>query len=61
MAQSLLPAKTRNLGKRTAALLTHVMFGGPMAALLHETTGSWFPVFEVVIAMDLITGCWAWL
>jgi OFA family oxalate/formate antiporter-like MFS transporter len=31
------------------------IFGGPLAALLHEHTGSWIPVFAVVIAMDFIT------
>jgi MFS family permease len=31
------------------------VFGGPLAALLHEKTGSWIPVFEVVIALDFIT------
>jgi hypothetical protein len=31
------------------------VFGGPLAALLHESTGSWIPVFQLVIAMDLLT------
>ena len=35
------------------------MVGGPLAALLHETTGSWIPVFNVVIAMDLLTAALA--
>jgi hypothetical protein len=31
------------------------VLGGPLAALLHESTGSWIPVFQLVIAMDLLT------
>ena len=31
------------------------VLGGPLAALLHEGTGSWIPVFQVCIAMDLLT------
>ncbi len=29
--------------------------GGPLAALLHKSTGSWMPVFELVIAMNFAT------
>jgi oxalate/formate antiporter len=29
------------------------IFGGPLAAQLHELTGSWIPVFGVVIALDI--------
>ncbi|MDB5961281.1 MAG: putative transporter of the major facilitator superfamily [Massilia sp.] len=36
------------------------VFGGPLAALLHERTGSWIPVFYSVIAMDLITAVLAY-
>jgi oxalate/formate antiporter len=32
------------------------ILGGPMAALLHQNTGSWIPVFAVVIACDLLAG-----
>jgi cyanate permease len=32
------------------------ILGGPMAAQLHESTGSWIPVFAVVIACDLLAG-----
>jgi MFS transporter, OFA family, oxalate/formate antiporter len=32
------------------------VLGGPLAAQLHDTTGSWLPVFAVIIAMDLLTG-----
>jgi OFA family oxalate/formate antiporter-like MFS transporter len=31
------------------------IFGGPLAAKLHEQTGSWIPVFVVVISLDAIT------
>jgi len=31
------------------------IFGGPLAARLHEATGSWLPVFATVIALDLLT------
>jgi cyanate permease len=31
------------------------IFGGPLAAQLHQVTGSWIPVFAVVIGCDLLT------
>jgi hypothetical protein len=31
------------------------VLGGPVAALLHQSTGSWIPVFAVIIAMDFTT------
>ena len=37
------------------------VLGGPVAALLHETTGSWIPVFAVVISMDFLTALLAWI
>jgi MFS family permease len=37
------------------------VLGGPLAALLHEATGSWMPVFGAVIAMDLLTAALALL
>jgi OFA family oxalate/formate antiporter-like MFS transporter len=30
------------------------LFGGPLAALLHQQTGSWLPVFAAAIALDLL-------
>ena len=36
------------------------ILGGPLAALLHEQTGSWTPVFAVVIAMDVLTAVLAY-
>jgi MFS family permease len=32
------------------------VLGGPLAALLHDQTGSWLPVFGIVITMDVLTG-----
>jgi OFA family oxalate/formate antiporter-like MFS transporter len=31
------------------------IFGGPLAAKLHEATGSWIPVFILMITLDAIT------
>jgi oxalate/formate antiporter len=31
------------------------IFGGPLAAYLHDVTGSWLPVFAVVITLDVLT------
>jgi hypothetical protein len=46
---------TTNYGFLYMAQGVGSVFGGPLAAMLHESTGSWIPVFEVVIAMDFIT------
>lgn len=35
------------------------IFGGPVAALLHQYTESWYPVFAVAISFDLITAALA--
>jgi oxalate/formate antiporter len=35
------------------------IFGGPLAALLHQQTGSWVPVFGCAIALDLGTAALA--
>jgi MFS family permease len=32
------------------------VLGGPIAALLYIQTGSWLPVFGIIIALDAITG-----
>src|SRR3954469_1473764 len=37
------------------------VLGGPLAALLHEGTGSWIPVFQVCIAADLLTAVLAFV
>ncbi|WP_416351284.1 oxalate/formate MFS antiporter [Cupriavidus basilensis] len=31
------------------------IFGGPLAALMHEKLGSWMPVFGVAITLDIVT------
>jgi OFA family oxalate/formate antiporter-like MFS transporter len=31
------------------------IFGGPLAAALHDATGSWIPVFGTVITLDIVT------
>ncbi|HEX3498385.1 MAG TPA: MFS transporter, partial [Stellaceae bacterium] len=31
------------------------VFGGPVAALIHDAAGSWLPVFGLIIAMDALT------
>ena len=30
-------------------------FGGPLAAWMHDQTGSWFPVFWLIIFLDALT------
>ena len=35
------------------------VLGGPVGGLLHDATGSWLPVFGIIIAMDALTGCLA--
>ena len=32
------------------------VLGGPVAALIHDSSGSWMPVFAIIIAMDILTG-----
>ena len=32
------------------------VLGGPVAALIHDSNGSWMPVFAIIIAMDILTG-----
>ena len=34
------------------------VLGGPVAALLHDRTGLWIPVFAVIIAMNFATAPW---
>ncbi|MDB5592994.1 oxalate/formate MFS antiporter [Enterovirga sp.] len=36
------------------------ILGGPVAALLREATGSWLPVFTIVIVLDILTGLLAY-
>jgi OFA family oxalate/formate antiporter-like MFS transporter len=51
---------TTNYGFLYMAQGVGSVFGGPLAALLFMHTGSWMPVFAVVISMDIITGLLAW-
>ncbi len=46
---------TANYGCLYIAQGVGSVFGGPVAAALHEATGSWTPVFAVIIAMDFMT------
>ena len=32
------------------------VLGGPVAALIHDSSGSWMPVFAIIIVMDILTG-----
>jgi MFS transporter, OFA family, oxalate/formate antiporter len=46
---------TRNYGCLYMAQGIGAIFGGPMASLLHDATGTWTTVFAVAIAADLLT------
>jgi oxalate/formate antiporter len=50
---------TRNYGCLYIAQGIGAIFGGPMASLLHEATGTWTTVFGVAIAADLLTAALA--
>lgn len=52
---------TTNYGFLYMAQGVGSVLGGPLAALLHETTGSWIPVFHLVIGMDLLTALLAFV
>jgi len=47
---------TTNYGWLYVAQGVGSILGGPLAALLREQTGSWLPVFVIIIAMDALTG-----
>lgn len=47
---------TTNYGFLYMAQGVGSVLGGPVAALLHDSTGSWLPVFGVIIVMDILTG-----
>jgi MFS family permease len=51
---------TTNYGFLYMAQGVGSVFGGPLAALLYQHTGSWTTVFAVVISMDILTGLLAW-
>ena len=46
---------TTNYGCLYMAQGVGSILGGPLAALLHQATGSWTPVFAVIITMDFTT------
>ncbi|MEO8260842.1 MAG: oxalate/formate MFS antiporter [Acidobacteriota bacterium] len=46
---------TANYGCLYMAQGVGSVLGGPVAALLHQSTGSWIPVFAVIITMDFTT------
>jgi OFA family oxalate/formate antiporter-like MFS transporter len=46
---------TRNYGCLYMAQGIGAIFGGPMASLLHEATGTWSSVFGVAITADFLT------
>ncbi len=47
---------TTNYGFLYMAQGVGSVLGGPLAALLHDKTGSWLPVFAIIITMDVLTG-----
>ncbi len=47
---------TTNYGFLYMAQGVGSVLGGPLAALLHDQTGSWLPVFAIIIACDALTG-----
>ena len=46
---------TKNYGCLYMAQGIGAIFGGPLASLLHDATGSWTPVFTLAICADLLT------
>ena len=46
---------TANYGFLYVSFGVASLLGGPLAALLHQATGSWMPVFELVIAANFAT------
>lgn len=46
---------TANYGWLYISFGIGAIFGGPLAALLHQDTGSWMPVFTSAIVLDVVT------
>src|SRR3569833_4500441 len=46
---------TSNYGFLYMAQGVGSVLGGPLAAMMHQSTGSWIPVFELIIAMTFAT------
>lgn len=47
---------TTNYGFLYMAQGVGSVLGGPLAAWLHDATGSWLPVFAIIITCDVLTG-----
>jgi OFA family oxalate/formate antiporter-like MFS transporter len=47
---------TTNYGFLYMAQGVGSVLGGPVAAWMHDATGSWLPVFGLIIVMDVLTG-----
>jgi oxalate/formate antiporter len=47
---------TTNYGFLYMAQGVGSVLGGPVAAWLHDMSGSWLPIFGVIITMDVVTG-----
>ena len=47
---------TTNYGFLYMAQGVGSVLGGPVAAMIRESTGSWMPVFSLIIVMDVLTG-----
>jgi OFA family oxalate/formate antiporter-like MFS transporter len=52
---------TTNYGFLYMAQGVGSVLGGPLAAMVHDATGSWIPVFHLVIGMDLLTALLAFV
>lgn len=50
---------TANYGCLYMAQGVGSILGGPVAAMIHQSTGSWIPVFAVIITMDFTTAALA--
>jgi OFA family oxalate/formate antiporter-like MFS transporter len=46
---------TTNYGLLYVAQGVGAIFGGPLAAILHDANHSWLPVFSIVIGLDVLT------
>jgi len=47
---------TTNYGLLYVAQGVGSILGGPLAAMLRDTTGSWLPGFAIIVVLDLLTG-----
>ncbi len=47
---------TTNYGFLYMAQGVGSILGGPVAAMIHDSTGSWMPVFALIVGMDILTG-----